>query len=197
MSGLDEIINIISTQQKENEDRLMSSAASKVSAINKQAAADAEKAYSDYIKKAAESAARDYENSCNSVDAAMKRRILEFKVAQIDRAIDNTVKKLVSLPAEEYFSMLTRLITSKLRSGEGTVWLGSRDLARQPSDFAENISRAAAEAGCTVRISGKPADIPDGFVLQYGNISENCSFRAVLEAERDAVRDTAARELFR
>jgi len=197
MSGLDDIINIISTQQKENENRLMSAARSRVDAIDKQAKADAEKAFSDYMGRASASIVRDYENACVSVDTSMKRRILEFKVKQIDLAIDNTVLKLVSLPTADYFAMLTRLITARLRSGEGIVRLSSRDLERMPSDFAVNIKTAAAKAGGSVSVSDEPADIPDGCILQYGNISENCSFRAVLEAERDAVRDIAARELFR
>lgn len=197
MSGLDEIINIISSQQKENEQRLMSAAESRAEAIDKQARADAEKAYTDYMNRASAAIVRDHENACTSVDTAMKRRILEFKVKQIDLAVENTVLKLVSLPTADYFAMLTRLITSRLRSGEGIVRLSSRDLERMPADFAANIKAAAAKAGGSVSVSAEPADIPDGCILQYGNISENCSFRAVLEAEREAVRDIAARELFR
>ena len=45
-------------------------------------------------------------------------------------------------------------------------------------------------------ISDVPAEISDGFVLEYGLISENCSFSAVLEAEKEGVRDLAARHLF-
>ena len=197
MSGLDEIINIISSQQKENEHKLMSAAESRVEAIEKQAKADAEKAYSEYMSRASASIVRDHENACTSVDSAMKRKILEFKVSQIDRAVDNTVLKLVSLPTADYFAMLTRLITARIRKGEGIVWLSSRDLERMPADFAVNLKAAAAKAGGSISVSSEPADIPDGCILQYGNISENCTFRAVLEAERETVRDIAARELFR
>ena len=36
----------------------------------------------------------------------------------------------------------------------------------------------------------------DGFILTYGLISENCSFSAIAESEREAMRDTAAKALF-
>ncbi len=65
-----------------------------------------------------------------------------------------------------------------------------------PVDFAKKADSIAEKAGGTIRISDKCADIENGFILEYGLISENCSFRDIIEAERDAVRDTAARALF-
>ena len=50
--------------------------------------------------------------------------------------------------------------------------------------------------GGSVQLSKQPADIEDGFILSYGLISENCSFRAMMEAEKEDIRDTAARILF-
>ena len=49
----------------------------------------------------------------------------------------------------------------------------------------------------SIQLSKVPADIEDGFILSYGLISENCSFRAIIEAEKEDIRDTAARILFR
>lgn len=196
MSGLDEILDIIAAQQKETESNIMSSADKRVSEINEDARLRADKAYSDYMQRAKVKNELDFENSCSSVDASVKRRLLEYKVSRIDEAVELTLKKLRSLPEEEYFELLTKLISNKLRSGKGEISLSAGDLKRLPSDFKSIISEAAAKQGGTVELFEEPADITDGFILSYGNISENCSFEAMIEAERDWIRDTAAKALF-
>lgn len=196
MSGLDEILNIIDEQQKETEKNIMNAADKRVSEINEDAKVKADKAYNDYMQRARVKNQHDFETSCSSVDASFKRKILEYKVSCIDSAVENVLEKLRNLPEGEYFSLLSRLITRGLREGEGVISLNSRDLKRMPGDFRTGLEAAAKKAGGTVSISAEPADIPDGFILSYGNISENYCFSAVVEAEREAVRDTAARALF-
>ena len=92
--------------------------------------------------------------------------------------------------------MLEKLAVKRLSGGEGVLSLSSRDLARVPADFMQKLSAAAAKTGGSVKLAKEPAEIENGFVLTYGLISENCSFRAIIEAEREGVRDTAARVLF-
>ena len=196
MAGLEDILNIIDSQQKETESRIMSSAESKVREISKDAEAKAEKAYNDYMKRAEAENLHSYESACNSVDSEMKRRILKCKVGLIDQAIANTLAKLRSQSDSDYFAMLERLIVRNLRSGSGVISLSSHDLGRIPADFEKKLSEKASEKGGTVSISKDPADIQDGFILTYGNISENCSFSAMIETDREDIKDLASRELF-
>ena len=64
-------------------------------------------------------------------------------------------------------------------------------------DFESRLNEIAKIKGGDITLSEKPADIESGFILSYGLISENCSFRSILESEKDSVRDTAASFLFR
>ena len=196
MAGLEDILNIIDSQQKETESRIMSSAESKVREIRKDAEAKAEKAYNDYMKRAEAENLHSYESACTSVDSEMKRRILKCKVGLIDQAIANTLAKLRSQSDSDYFAMLERLIVRNLRSGSGVISLSSRDLGRLPGDFEKKLSEKSSEKGGTVSISKEPADIQDGFILTYGNISENCSFSSMIETYREDIKDLASRELF-
>ncbi len=197
MAGLEDILNIIDSQQKETESRIMSSAESKVREINMDAAAKADKAYSDYMKKAEAENLRSFESSCVSVDAEMKRRILKCKVGLIDEVIEKTLQKLRSQNDADYFTMLEKLITRSIRKDDGTVSLSSKDLGRLPAGFEDKLKAKAAEIGGGIKIDTKPADIEDGFILTYGLISENCSFSAILETERESIKDLASTELFR
>lgn len=196
MSGLDEILDIISQQQKQTENNIIRRAEEKARAIEAEGNAEAEKAYEDYMKKSSAQAETDYKNACNSADAEMKRKILKCRVEIIDSAIENIISALDGLPESEYFEMILKIVGRKLHKGSGIIYFGKNDLRRLPSDFAEKLTVLAKKEGGTVVISDKAAEINDGFILEYGLISENCSFRAIIESEKDGIRDTLARELF-
>lgn len=196
MSGLDEILNIIDEQRIQNEESIIGAANQKAAAIRSEGEQKAQKAYSEQLEKGQTDAKRDFVNACASVDSDMKRKVLDSKVKLIDSAIEATLERLVKLPEDEYFAMLKRLAEQKLRKGGGVISLSANDLKRLPADFETDIRSSAEKLGGTLEISKKPADISDGFILSYGLISENCSFRAIIESERDEVRDTAAAKLF-
>ncbi len=196
MSGLDEILNIIDEQRIQNEESIIGAANQKAAAIRSEGEQKAQKAYSEQLEKGQADAKRDFVNACASVDSDMKRKVLDSKVKLIDSAIEATLERLAKLPEDEYFAMLKRLAEQKLRKGSGVISLSANDLKRLPADFETNIRSSAEKLGGTLEISKKPADISDGFILSYGLISENCSFRAIIESERDEVRDTAAAKLF-
>lgn len=196
MSGLDEILNIIDEQRIQNEESIIGAANQKAAAIRSEGEQKAQKAYSEQLEKGQTDAKRDFVNACASVDSDMKRKVLDSKVKLIDSAIEATLERLAKLPEDEYFAMLKRLAEQKLRKGSGVISLSANDLKRLPVDFETDIRSSAEKLGGTLEISKKPADISDGFILRYGLISENCSFRAIIESERDEVRDTAAAKLF-
>lgn len=196
MSGLDEILNIIDEQRIQNEESIIGAANQKAAAIRSEGEQKAQKAYSEQLEKGQTDAKRDFVNACASVDSDMKRKVLDSKVKLIDSAIEATLERLAKLPEDEYFAMLKRLAEQKLRKGSGLILLSANDLKRLPADFETDIRSSAEKLGGTLEISKKPADISDGFILSYGLISENCSFRAIIESERDEVRDTAAAKLF-
>jgi V/A-type H+-transporting ATPase subunit E len=197
MSGLDEILNLIDAQQKQTEDSILKAATTKASAIKAEGEVKAQKAYEEHLQKAKAKAEKDFENACTSVDANMKRRVLAAKVELIDETIEKTIKKLRSLPDKEYFELLIKLAESHMQPDKGVISLGSNDLARVPADFAQKLDEIAKQKGGSIVLSKESADIDDGFILSYGLIAENCSFRAIIEAEKEDVRDTAARALFR
>ena len=196
MSGLDEILNIIDEHRIQNEESISGAANQKAAAIRSEGEQKAQKAYSEQLEKGQTDAKRDFVNACASVDSDMKRKVLDSKVKLIDSAIEATLERLAKLPEDEYFAMLKRLAEQKLRKGSGLISLSANDLKRLPADFETDIRSSAEKLGGTLEISKKPADISDGFILSYGLISENCSFRAIIESERDEVRDTAAAKLF-
>lgn len=195
MTGIDGILDIIDSQQKKNENNIILLAENRARAIEADGDAKAEKAYNDYMKKALEKAENDYKNACNSVDAENRRKILQCRVGLIEETVRKILERLSGLPDGEYSEMLLRLAGRKIHKGDGIIYFGNKDLARLPADFQEKLSLLAKGVGGTVRISSTPADIENGFILEYGLISENCTFDAILESEKDIVYDIISREL--
>ena len=196
MSGLDEILNLIEAQQKQTEDSIIKAAVNKADAIKAEGDSKAQKAYDDFMKRSSAQAEKDYENACNSVDAEMKRKMLSCKVELIEQTIEKTLEKLKGLPEKEYFDMILNLAEKHIQPEKGVISFGSRDLSRIPSDFEGRINELAKKKGGQIILSDKPVDIEDGFILSYGLISENCSFRSMIESDKDSIRDTAAKALF-
>ncbi|MBR2283958.1 MAG: H(+)-transporting ATPase [Ruminococcus sp.] len=193
MAGIDEILDIIGSQQKQTEESIISAAQKKAERITEDGRVKAEAAYSESLERSREQLARDHENACASADAEIKRRLLAFKVGCVDDAVEKTLEKLDKLPDKEYFALILRLLKNRLRDGKGVLSLSKRDLDRLPDSFRKELDSIS---GGSVSVSDKAADIKNGFILTYGLISENCSFRAIAEAEREGIRDTAARALF-
>lgn len=193
MSGIDSILNVIESQQKQTEINIIRTAQEKASAIEADGDQKAESAYNDYMKKSLIKSETDFRNACNSVDAGNRRKILECKVEIINNTIENIITRLESLPDGEYFNMILRLVRKKLHDGAGEIFFSKKDLERLPDDFQGKISEIS---GNKVRISDIPADIDNGFILKYGLVSENCTFREIIESGNDRIRDILAGILF-
>ena len=193
MSGIDSILNVIESQQKQTEINIIRTAQEKASAIEADGDQKAETAYNDYMKKSLIKAETDFRNACNSVDAGNRRKILECKVEIINNTIENIITRLESLPDGEYFNMILRLVRKRLHDGAGEMFFSKKDLERLPDDFQGKISEIS---GNRVRISDIPVDIDNGFILKYGLVSENCTFREIIESGNDRIRDILAGILF-
>lgn len=190
MTGIENILSIISSQQKQTEKMIISSAEKKADGIITEGNEKAAKEYEEYLKKAKVQLALVYDNAISSVNAQMKRRELAYKVKCIDNTAEKVIERLNSLPDSEYSAVLEKLLLRKADGGKGMLFLNKKDLSRLTDSFRNTAKKL------NVEISEECAGIENGFILTYGLISENCSFRAIIEAERDSVRDIISRELF-
>lgn len=191
MAGIENILSIISSQQKQTEKAIISAAEKKADGIITEGNEKAAKEYEEYLKKAKIQLALDYDNAVSSVDAQMKRKALAYKVKCIDGIVEKTISKLNSMPDDEYFAVLEKLVSRKADTDKGILFLNKKDSARVTESFRNTVKKL------NIEIAAETADIENGFILTYGLISENCSFRAIIDAERDSVRDIISRELFR
>ena len=92
--------------------------------------------------------------------------------------------------------MMESLLTKNVLSKDGEILFGERDLKRMPSDFEDKIKEIAEKKGGSLKLVKEVADIPDGFILRYGMIEENCTLRALFDTKKNQLKDIALSKLF-
>ncbi len=195
MTGIEKIVEKIREESLNRCEAVIAEAKENAGEIlfdeRKKAEKEAEKIISEGKNKALkkENAAR------SAAETISKTRYLEVKNAIVNDIIAAAFEKIEEMSDEDYFALLLSLCEKNVENGEGTMFLSKRDLERAPKDFEESVNSLVYEKGA-VRLSKKPMDIENGFVLVYGDIEVNCTLRAVFDEKLDSLRDALCKELF-
>ena len=105
------------------------------------------------------------------------------------------VNGLQGLSGDE-LSMLLKLVGKYALAQDGVICFSAKDLERLPSGFEEQAGEIAAGKGGSLKVSRETRDIPNGFVLVYGGVEENCTLKAMFEAKRDELADKVNHLIF-
>lgn len=196
MSGLDRIVEEIRNQAQTEADGIRNQAEEYCRAYMEDARAGVEEEIAAYNKKA--QSERDLYEAKTRSGAEFKERnsMLQAKQQCINECLIKAQERINSLPTEEYFQLLEQILKANIQKEKGILYLGEKDFQRIPEGFESNIRKIAQEAGGTLELSKKPSDIKDGFILVYGEIEENCTLKALFDANIDRLKDIANQELF-
>lgn len=148
------------------------------------AAADADKTVAD-IEAARESA----------MALQRRQRLLAAKQALLEETLQKALDSLYALPVDAYFDLLVRLAAGAAQPGNGEMYLNEQDKKRMPAGFEQKLA-AALPQGTSLKIADVTRPMDGGFVLKYGDIEENCSFRAIFDLRADAFSDLVRDTLF-
>ncbi len=196
MSGLEKILQEIHSDAERESRELLEKAEAEKKEILAGAEEDAAAVKAAAQEKARALAGNLRERSLSAAALRVRQMRLREKQALVQETLTLAQKQLVDKPAAEYFELLLRLLKDAVLPENGVLYLSERDIARLPEDFRKRVTELAEKKGGSLAISSVPRQIDGGFILEYGGIEENCSFRAMFTAEREALEDIAARVLF-
>lgn len=130
--------------------------------------------------------------------AQQKRRqaALSAKQEVIGEIINEAYERLLNLEDEKYFAVIKKMLEDNVLSEKGEIIFSARDRQRMPKDFEDVIKNVALEKGGELVMSDEIRSIDGGFVLVYGGIEENCTFKAMFEASREELHDMVNGKLF-
>ena len=195
MSGLDKILEHINLDATNTADEMLKAAkaeAQKLLEASKKEAEDKAAAIADQSKVAVETAKKRIESAAEQKE---KRMILEAKQCEIDKVLSAALDKLASQDGKDYFATIIKMVGKYAHAGKaGIISFGKDDLGRLPADLAAQIKSVAKDAD--LKISETPANIKNGFVLSYGDVEENFSFDALIEASKETLQDKIGQMLF-
>ena len=181
MSGLDRIIEKINADSLASCREITDQAQKRAQDIVSDADERAEQVYAEIIADAEKKAQSIMTMSEANVSGIARRAELSAKVEAVDAAIEAAYA-------------LEKLAVRNAGKGEGELRLSKRDLDRVPSGFADRINAALTDG--SVKLSGQSADIDNGFILVYGDIEINCTFRALVNEQKDIVREKVCGVIF-
>lgn len=187
MSGLDKIIAEILADAKAQADRILSESAEKAAEILEQGRAEREQ-WKHRFEEATEQECRELVSQADSAARQERRRaLLKARGQVIDEIIAEAKAKIEALPDEEYFDLLFRLFEKNAQPLDGVIRFAPADYARLPEGFLERCRQV--RPGYHLELAGDMESIRNGFVIEYGNILQNCSIDSIFESERQLLRD--------
>ena len=124
--------------------------------------------------------------------AALQRRkiLLKEKQQMIQQIMETARESILSLPEEEYFGLVLKMLNRYAKDGNCSILLSPRDKARAPQYFLQELAKKS------IVLSGESDKIDGGFILVYGEIEENCSFEALFAASKEVLQDKISALIF-
>lgn len=191
--GLDTIIASIREEAELDKQKILSNAEKRAEEISAQAKIDAQNEYESILADTEIKCKSNLKSAYSTNLALDSKSILTAKVEAIYDVLSKLKNSVISLPEKEYFDFMKRLIVKYASKEGGEIAFGKSDFARIPEDFLQNVN---SELKNKVTLSSAPAEIEYGFILKFGDIEENCGIDALIEDNKDALKDKIAEILF-
>lgn len=196
MTGLDKIINQILDEANNSASTKLEEARAQAEQIMNAAREEASKETEAITEKSKVDMANYKERMKSSADLKRRTAILAAKQEMIVQVMQKAYEKFCSKSDAEYFDTLLDMLERFAMNQDGTIYFSKDDLAKLPSGYEGKISAVAAKKGGTLKVSKETRNIDKGFVLAYGGIEENCSFRALFDSKKDELQDKVQAILF-
>ncbi|WP_322169583.1 V-type ATP synthase subunit E [Acutalibacter caecimuris] len=194
MTGLDSIISQIAGDGQKEAEEILAEARKQAGEIADNAKSEGAEKVRATLKDGERRAQDIRDRAQSAADLVQRNEMLVFKQALIREAVDAARDSLENAPDQAYFETLLTLYKRFAQEGRGEMRLNKKDIDRLPDDFLARMRKAVPEAEVT--ISPKPHKIESGFMLVYGGVDINCTFRAIFEDAWEELRDAAGRLLF-
>ncbi len=200
MGGLDKIIEKIQAENAKELEQIALETGEKVQEILSVANQQADAAFEATVADARRRCDANLEQAKSGAEAAGKKAVLEAKTKAVRQVMDAALASLKSLPTEQYFAAIEALVLNQCSQVGGVLRLNHADLARLPNGFLDRVNEALGKRDASANAYptgtdsdwhitlGDPADIPSGFIMQYGDIQQNCTFEALLEENADEIK---------
>ena len=196
MTGLEKMKSQILDEANRSAGEILEQAKKEADAVMAEARKNAEaecQRISEKSEADAESLKVRAESSC---DLQKRKAVLKAKQEVISEILKRAYKKMLASDTETYFDIIRKMLNKYVLPEEGEICFSSDDKKRMPDGFEKEIAAIAAAKGGKLIVSKEERNIQGGFVLIYGGIEENCTFKAMFDSRRGELSDKVHALLF-
>ncbi len=192
MDGQQKIIDKILSDAKHDAGEMLSEALKKAEALvaAKQTEADAE--YDLSVEEARKAGEEVVRRRLTVADLEVKKLLLSAKKQAVDEAFEESLKKLLALPKEEYAALVESMIASAADDGDVVV-ISENDKNVLTKAFFDKIS---AKIGKKLTLSDTFGNFKGGVMLLGKGVDKNLTFESELALLRDEVEPEVAKIMF-
>lgn len=192
MDGQQKIIDKILSDATHDAGEMLSEALKKAEALvaAKQAEADAE--YDLSVEEARKAGEEVVRRRLTVADLEVKKLLLSAKKQAVDEAFEESLKKLLALPKEEYTVLVGSMIASAADDGDVVV-ISENDKNVLTKAFFDKIS---AKIGKKLTLSDTFGNFRGGVMLLGKGVDKNLTFESELALLRDEVEPEVAKIMF-
>lgn len=192
MDGQQKIIDKILSDATHDAGEMLSEALKKAEALvaAKQAEADAE--YDISVEEARKAGEEVVRRRLTVADLEVKKLLLSAKKQAVDEAFEESLKKLLALPKEEYTALVESMIASAADDGDVVV-ISENDKNVLTKAFFDKIS---AKIGRKLTLSDTFGNFRGGVMLLGKGVDKNLTFESELALLRDEVEPEVAKIMF-
>lgn len=196
MRGIEKIVDQILEEAREEEVKILDEAHIEVEKIKEASKEEIDKINTLATKEIEDELIKINELSKLSMEQKRKRAILEKKQEVIKEILDEAYEKLLVLSEDEYFNLLEDILKKAATDKSGEIRFNQKDREKVVSNnLMGKFEEIAREKAGSLSL-GEDIDIESGFVLVYGGIEENCTFKALIEAKKEELHDVIQKILF-
>ena len=196
MGGLDKIIGHISHDAENEVKSVLDAAKAQAESIVNDAKEKTAEECDRINKKAATEVQSILDRGRSSAELKTKQILLTGRQELISETINMVRDRLNSLSDEEDAEFITGLFAKHVPNKDAVLKLNAADMKRIPKEVLDGFVKKAEEAGAKLTVSGEAAGIKNGFVLDFGEIEENCTFDALIDQNIEELQDKVKSLLF-
>lgn len=196
MAGLDKIISQILDEASREASEITKKAQSQADEILKAAKDECQKAKEEYARQQEEQKKSYHERMVSSAELKKRQAILLAKQEVISKMLERAYEKLLTQNDNAYFEMIKKMLEKFTLAKTGEICFSTKDLERMPEGFEAEIQKIAKAKGGSLSLNKEGKELDGGFILIYGGIEENCSFKALMSAKKDELADKVHQLLF-
>ncbi|MCL1796393.1 MAG: V-type ATP synthase subunit E [Clostridia bacterium] len=189
MSALARVLDGITKKASEQADGILREAAQKAEEIRSKGEVE-RRSLGKRMEDAASRERGEVLSRARSADRQNRRRaLLETRARAVSDVLCEAKEKLINLPDADYCDFLLRLFEKYAQPRDGIIRVGGADCARISDEFLDRCKRIYP--GHALALFGEPSGTGHGFVIEYGNIVQNCMIDSIFESEAQALCDRA------